>query len=392
MSSKKLWFVNRVMSVLPTPSLDDARLLEAAAKLEGKTDFGDGRFEAGLAVLTRSLERDAKLSPMGREAVYRMIVRNLCMRLRLVADQRRRPEIYAKPLTPPILVLGLPRAGTTFLHRLLSAMPGARPGRTWEVNQPLAPSEGKDDRYRQAAKQVAMIRKLAPDLDAKHRLDPDEPEECVFLLNPSFCSIAWWMIAPVYSYLDWYGEQDLGPAYREYHAYLRALQAAEPGRLVLKAPAHTGHLAQIISEIPDVVVVYAHRDPVTVVASVSSLFNSVFGLVTEHHDVQRTARRNLDLFISMTDRCQAARDQGLDDRVLDIHYDDLVADPIATARRIYAHGSIPWPDDGEQALRAHMQGGRRSRPKHVYSLEDCGLTEAEVRGRFAPYAARYLSR
>ncbi|WP_205633062.1 sulfotransferase family protein [Enhygromyxa salina] len=384
--------MNRVTSLLPAPSFDNARLLETAAKLEGKTDFGDAYFEAGLAALTRSLERDAKLSPMGRQAIYRMIIRNLCMRLRLVADQRERPQVYARPLTPPILVLGLPRAGTTFLHRLLSAMPGARPGRTWEINQPLPPTRGKDDRYRQAAKQVAMIRKLAPELDAKHRVDPDEPEECVFLLNPSFCSIAWWMIAPVYSYLDWYDEQDLGPSYHEYHAYLRALQAAEPGRFVLKAPAHTGHLAQIVSEIPDVVIVYAHRDPVTVVASVSSLFDSIFGLVTEHHDAHRTARRNLELFIRMSDRCQAARDEGLDDRVLDIHYDDLVTDPVATARQIYAHGSIPWPEDGEQALRAHLQAGRRTKSRHVYRLEDCGLSEAEVRARFGAYSARHLDR
>jgi hypothetical protein len=234
-----------------------------------------------------------------------------------------------------------------------------------------------------------MIRKLLPELDAKHRLDPDQPDECVLLLSPSFCSIGWWMLAPVYGYLDWYADQDLGPSYAEYHAYLRALQAVEPGRFVLKAPAHTGHLAQIVAEIPDVVVVHTHRDPVTVMASTSSLFNSIFTLMTEQHDERRTARHNLELLASMCDRCQAQRDAGLDDRVLDIHYDNLIADPIGAARKIYAHGSIPWPQDGEHALQAHLQAGRRAKGKHNYTLEGTGLSEADVRARFASYTARH---
>jgi hypothetical protein len=390
MPNRKLWLVNRVTSLLPKPPLVASKLLRAASKQAGVSDFGDPYFEAGLEVLLRSLERDARLSPMGRVALSRMLVRSLVTRLRLRVDQRERPQVYTEPLTPPILILGMPRAGTTFLHRLLSAMPGIRPARTWELNQPLPPRAGKDDRHEQASRQIEMIRKLVPELDDKHRLDPDDPDECVLLTAPSFHSIAWWMFGPVYGYLDWLLEQDLAPAYAEYHAYLRALQAAEGGRFVLKAPAHTGYLAEIVAEIPEVIVVQAHRDPVTVMASASSLFDSMYALVTEHHDGPRTARRNLELFSTLNERCQAARDTGLEDRVLDLHYETLVADPVAAVRRIYEHGSIPWPEDGEAALAAHMQASRRGK-KHVYSLDDFGLHENEVRERFASYSARYLS-
>jgi hypothetical protein len=245
--NRKLWLVNRLTSLLPKPRFEASKLLQAATRQEGESEFGDRYFEDGLEVLLRSLEDDARLSPMGRVALHRMIVRMLATRLRLNADRRRRPEVYAKSLTPPILILGMPRAGTTFLHRLLSAMPDARPARTWEINQPLAPRSGDDDRHHQASRQVAMIRKLMPELDDKHRLDPDDPDECVMLLNPSFHSIAWWMFAPVYSYLDWLLDQDMAPAYAEYHDYLRALQAAQRGRFVLKAPAHTGYLAEIVA-------------------------------------------------------------------------------------------------------------------------------------------------
>ncbi|MFO7566130.1 MAG: sulfotransferase [Enhygromyxa sp.] len=391
MAKLRPWLFNRLASLLRAPSLQAADLLEIAAKQEGETDFGEPGFEPALEVLTRSLAEDARLSPIGRQALHGLLVRNLAMCLRLVADQRRRPEVYARPLTPPILILGMPRAGTTFLQRLLSAMPDARPARAWEINQPLAPARGEDQRFEQAVKQVTMMRRLAPELEHKHRIEPSEPDECVLLMGPSFRSISWWMIAPVYSYLDWLFEQDLRPSYAEYHAYLRALQAAEGGRFVLKAPAHTGYLAEIVAEIPDVVVVAAHRDPVTVIASASSLFDSMYSLVSEHHDSPRTARRNLELFAALTDRCQAARDSGLDERVLDVRYETLIADPIAAVRRIYEHGSIPWPEGGEAALRGFLGAdGRRGGKRHDYSLERFGLREAEIRERFADYSRRYL--
>nr|WP_255216791.1 sulfotransferase [Pseudenhygromyxa sp. WMMC2535] len=289
------------------------------------------------------------------------------------------------------MILGMPRTGTTFLHRLLSVMPGARKARSWELIQPLPPRRAADERRTQAARQVALARTLAPELDSKHRLGVDEPDECVLLMAPSFHSIAWWMFAPTYGYLDWLLDQDLAPAYAEYHLYLRALQDAEGGRFVLKAPAHTGYLAELAAEIPELVFVQTHRDPATVLASASSLFDSFFSLVTEHHDSQRTARTNLELFLSLDQRCRAARDAGLDDRVLDLRYETIIADPIAAVRQIYAHGDIPWPEGGEAVLRAHLQAsGQRRRPKHRYALEDFGLSTDEVHQRFAAYIARYL--
>ena len=52
-----------------------------------------------------------------------------------------------KNIHPPIIILGLPRTGTTFLHRLLAQDPQNRGLYFWELIRPLSHrSKGKDFR------------------------------------------------------------------------------------------------------------------------------------------------------------------------------------------------------------------------------------------------------
>ena len=54
------------------------------------------------------------------------------------------------PIRDPIFVVGLPRTGTTFLHRLLSLDPFARAPKTYELFDPVPryPDDWKKDRKR----------------------------------------------------------------------------------------------------------------------------------------------------------------------------------------------------------------------------------------------------
>ena len=175
-------------------------LLEAAARQAGLNDFSeDATFREALDILCHSAEADAKFSLVGRLSIRKFVVGALVNRLRRVRAQKRSPEIAATALEPPLIVVGLPRSGTTFLHHVLTLDAKARPLRFWELMTPI-PGPGPDRRREELRRTLADMKGMASDLDAKHHFDADNPEECMLLLDDTLVSLAYWTFAPLYGY------------------------------------------------------------------------------------------------------------------------------------------------------------------------------------------------
>ncbi len=377
---------------LPLGALDRAGLLAAAGRRAGLGDFGDPGFEAGLDALLRSATGDARLSFLGRFMVRDQIVSALVNRLRLTALRKTSPHLDRGKLDPrPLIVTGLPRSGTTFLHRLLAEAPGARALPTWLLWEPI-PGPGTDRRLLLARRRVALLRRLAPELDTKHRVDAEAPEECVLLFGQSFFSVSFWMFAPVYSYLEWLIEQDPTAAYADYRTYLLYFMRQSPGRrLTLKSPSHMGALPQLLDQIPEALVVQTHRDPLPICASTNSLFRSFHGLMTAELDLQKMARTNVSLLAYAADASLQVRGAHAgSDRVLDVRYDEITADALGTVRKIYDHFDLAWNPGLEARLRAFIaRNPQHKHGRHSYSAAEFGLTESELEARFSAYRQRF---
>lgn len=391
-----LWFrlLNRAGALargvgVPTVSLQPEALVQRARRTAKLEDFGDAEDHAGLVRLCRSLEEDAQLSLGGRIVMRENITNALVNRLRLVEATKRSPETFETPLVAPLLVVGLPRSGTTLLHRLLSLAEGARPLLLWEVLEPMA-GPGPDQRRDQVQKRVRMLKRLAPAYDAKHHLDADEPDECALLLDSSFTSAVWCMMAPVFGYIDWVKERDPTPSYRMYTQFLQHFQAQTPDRrLTLKAPLHTAYLDSLFANIPNLMVVQTHRDPVQVIPSLVSLFETMYGIISK---VEREVGASFvaDVIEMLIDRNMDARDRISADRLIDISYDDLTADPLGTTHKIYAHFGLDWTDAHERRIREWTTERPRHRlGVHTYDLNGSGLTQEGLAQRFARYRARF---
>jgi hypothetical protein len=357
-----------------------------AVAATGLGDFGPPDFEEGLAAFCRSAEQDARLDIVGREIVRRVLRRVLCNRLLLVAHRKRDPQL--PELVPPVIVLGLPRTGTTILHRLLAQDPGAYGPPAWLVWRPLPRISGADRRREITGRAIVSMRRLSPELDIKHYQAVDEPEECYHLLDPSLRSVSLAMLCQARSYFDWAREQDMRPAYQIYHEYLRIIQAQAPGRrLTLKTPLHTPFLEEIVAEIPSVRFVQTHRDPVAIAGSLASLCYSMFAVTSTRVDAQGCGRLTLDLLRWMAER-NAEQRQRSALPVVDVRYRDLVSDPVATVHRVHEEHGLGWSPEIEAAVRRgaaerpqHKQG------KHRYQLEDFGLSESAVIDAVSPGVA-----
>ena len=219
------------------------------------------------------------------------------------------------------------------------------------------------------------------------------PNECIFMTQPTFVSDHWMGSYPVPSYGKWLARADRRASFAYHRMFLQVLQARRPtSRWVLKAPSHLSQLPNFFAEYPDARVVITHRDPMRVLPSITDLMATLQWQKTDHvpfdrivHDVTYGTAMVFDLVTQW-------RSDGTipDERVLDVHYRELVAEPVATVRRVYEWVGAPFDASAEEAVRAHLAGHRQHRHGvHEYSFEDTGLDLGEVRDRFAGYMARY---
>jgi hypothetical protein len=354
-------------------SLTPPALMESAARKAGLDDFGSGSYVEGLDALCRA-SRSAELTAFGRQVLFGIAELALVNRLRLVEMKKARPDVFEAPLRPPIVITGLPRSGTTLMHRVLASDPASASIPYHRLVEPLPnPHARRDDRRRRHALNVAVRRALLPELDRIHHLRVDSPEECMFALAVSFESMLFWVAAPLYDYLDWYLARERDAKYVQYRDLLHIWQAESPGsRLVLKAPAHADALAALTRHVPEALIVQTHRDMDEITASSASLLYETHRMTARRLDPQRLGTASARLLREMERRNRIDRARGV--RVFDVQYRDLVRDPAAAVYRIYAHYHLPMTDafraDLERAIAAHPQ---HASGRHVYAPDDFGL-------------------
>ncbi|MCB9792470.1 MAG: sulfotransferase [Alphaproteobacteria bacterium] len=382
MRPSTVWLLNRLGGALSAVGLgvplEPERLMSDARRRAGLSDFGAWEYPEALDVACRSLDEDAQLSPFGRLAMREMLISTLEMRLRLVQLRAEAPERLQGPVPRPIVILGLPRTGTTLLHRLLGETPGLRALRTWEVFTPLSPRSAAQRRAETAAL-LGIIRRLAPGVDAKHALDPDEPEEEIGLFAASLWSPTLWRMARTYSYKRWQLSADPLPAYRVFREKLALIQAEQPeARLVLKLPNHTAFVEALLTVLPDALLLRMHRDPVPVVASYCSLAESMHGVYSEAQDRAGLGRASLALWRHHHEAFAAAAIP--EAQLLEFDYEQVRADPVAAALEVLGRAAHPVDEAAEARLRAVAAARpQHAHGQHAYRLEDFNLDPAQVR-------------
>ncbi len=371
-------------------SLNLDALEEAAAQRMGVADFGSSHYRTGLERLLSSAKEDAGLNAQGEMVLSRLILNALENRLAFVAA-RKSPERFAATSRPPLIVMGLPRTGTTHLHRLLASDARHRAAPFWEVVSPL-PRDAQDSPARREQRANEFLDLLGwSNPDIAHHIEADLPEECRYMLSMTFESALFWDVASVYGYLEWYEAQDRREKYREYADVLRALQQRQPDkRLVLKEPAHTDALDALLEAVPDALIVQTHRAPEDQCASWCSLNHKTREIGTDTLARAPGTRANLDLLETMIERNLRSREQ-YPGRVYDVRYADLVSDPIGVVKGIYAHYGLEVTSELSDSLERYVkENPQHKHGKHKYSLEDFGLSASDIQRRFGDYAAEFV--
>lgn len=361
----------------------------SATKVVGLDDFGSDDYREALGVLLESYQRDAGLTELGSK-MSRYFLRNaLVARALSEASWKANPEYAETPIARPIFVTGLPRTGTTALHRLLAADPQHQALEMWlaDFPQPRPPREtwAGNPIYQQLDAGFAQHRIENPEFMGVHYMTAAEVEECWQLLRQTVKSIAYESLAYLPTYSQWLQRQQWTDAYARHKANLQLIGLGDSRRWVLKNPSHLFALDALMEVYPDALIIQTHRDPVTIVGSSCSLSEQATKGWSTTFVGERIGETQLELWSRGLREFTAARKRYSPDQFLDIEFDELRADPFGTVEKIYSTFGLESTEAGRAAMRALDEDSKSGdrKPQHRYSLADYGLTEDRVRAEFA---------
>lgn len=350
----------------------------------------------GLTAALAALEAESGLSNEGRERALAQFQDNLARLSAIASDRVHNPEIARVQIDRPIFILGLPRCGTSILHALIGADPEVRTPLQWEVAAPSPPPEAatfdSDPRADGFDAYVAANFTGAwADVLKAHPIGARIPQECGMILETAFQGINPTMLFSLPGYYDWYKDADTTFGYQVHKMWLQHLAWKNPReRWVLKVQEHAYHLPELTSVYPDAVLVQPHRDPVTVMASISRLIEVIRSVSFTAIDRAALGQELLHLWHDGQVRSMAFRKANPHVKVLDLRFKDIVADPVAAVRSVYAHADMDFTARTERAVNDWWAANPADKHgQHRYELSDYGLSREQVENVYADYITTY---
>lgn len=384
----------------PPPRFETAigMLHDLVAQEVGASDFGGDEYLPGLKVLLQSMDYDPHFTDRGRRYAWGIVVGVLKGRAQAFKSMRDNPGFDAHAISAPVVITGIPRTGTTALHKLLAVDTRFQGLQTWLLDAPMPrpPAERWSD-YPQFHKTMEALEKRyrdAPNKRAAHHMAAEEVDECCLVMRQSFVSNLWscgWS-APTYD--AWRQSQSEQEAYKHLYRAMQLIGMHEPKKQwLLKNPGHIENLDLLFATFPGAKVIQTHRDPAKAVPSLVSLLMQLHPIMEDLDRYELRARimmaRETAKWSNAVHKAArfAADHPG---QVLDVVHGDFHRDPMAIVERIYRFIGISLDD----ATRTAMMRRAKEKPElahgvHRYDITEFGMTEDEVRAPFGEYIANF---
>ena len=368
-------------------------LIEQARKASQLERFDSESFREGLGVFLKDVNA-CEYTESGWERVRSSVVGALVNRLKATAYLDQRPELLQRPIERPVFVFGVPRTGTTLLSNLLAADPHRRSPLTWEIDDPVPPPTTATlyTDPRALARLDAERKMLAarPEMGKYYRNSAIYPNECMFFIHADFKALMWESRGVLPNYRDWLFQADLTSTYEYHKRFLQLLQADAPGIWNLKQPSHGLWLATILKIYPDARFVWTHRDPLTATGSFCSLLSLSHQAFMGRIDTQWLGENCSWQAAEHANRIMDFRDKFGEDRVIDVHYGELMRNPIDTMRTLYQALGDEYTPEAESSMTNWIKDNPQDKfGRHEYKLAQYGLTPDQVRKMFERYSSRY---
>ncbi len=370
-----------------------ADIIQSARETAGIEAFDSESYREGLGITVDAVTANKHITRAGEAFLHQMFVGMLANRLKVADYARRHPEIVHGTISRPVIVMGLPRTGTTLTTQLLSSDPGRRSLLRWEVAHPIPPPKTAtlktDPRcLTMKAEDAKLLQAGHPSAHIQYEA-PDGPTECIWVLSHDFKSLLVETFLASPDYASWILNSNLESAYSYHRLFLQVLQSKAPGVWSLKLPSHSLAIRVVFETYPDARVIWCHRDPFKSTASLCSLVVNVHNMILDGPDFEHLIRTYPKQLAEHVRRPMALQDELQKDPFYHLFYGDMMRDPIGEMRKLYAWLGDAFAPEAEAGMRAWLDANPQGKfGKHSYDLEKFGLSKAHL----APYFEDYLRR
>lgn len=370
-------------------------ILKLAAQRTGLTALDSDSWRDGLAIMIDEVNTSPAFTPSGREKILNDATDALGRRMQVHDYITAHPEVLDAPVERPLIVLGMPRTGTTVISYLLDQDPRRRSLLHWECVHPIPPATSDtlrtDPRCLALLEQQQNILKFvkAANMPLPHWEDADGPTEDMFIHNQDFKGLSWDAFLATQRYAQWlFDETDMTTTYEYQKRYLQVLQSTAPGTWSLKMPSHSVHIDALLRVFPDARLIWAHRDPYKATGSLANMWKLPKGM-TLHPDAvdyQALGRDAMNQMKVHVERPLRARDRIGDARFFHMYYHEMMRDPIDVMRRIYDWAGDELTPETEGRMRKWLADHPQDHyGVNTYRLDEYGLTVEQLTPIFTEY-------
>jgi len=377
--------------------IDSKQIINAAKNQTNLEYFGNSLFLEGFKCLVQSINEEADLNDIGMEAQQHRLIGILANLLRIEDACMQHPEILNEEIKSPVVIVGLPRTGSTMTHRLLASDPRHTAMLWWEGRYPaMLANEIRghpDERMKMGKAEVEAVMQASPEALTIHPWDYKGADEEILLLEHTFFSTVPESFMRLPTYSKWVESQDHIHAYSQLKKMLQYLQWQNPGRekkrWVLKSPHHLGFIDKLLEVFPDSKVIQTHRDPIKTVPSFCSMCANLFEPLTNSYDKNEIGHHWAHKLAKVLNHCMEVSNANKGN-FLNLEFKKMIVDPILEMNEVYNFIGEDFTDQAENAMLAWKEENQHEMGAHQYSLEEFGLESTFIDNYFSEYIHQYI--
>ena len=377
--------------------LDSKQIINAAKNQTNLEYFGNPLFLEGFECLVQSINEEADLNDIGMEAQQHRLIGILVNLLRIENACIQHPEILTEEIKSPVVIVGLPRTGSTMTHRLLASDPRHTAMLWWEGRYPaMLDNEDRghpNERMEMGKAEVEAVMQASPEALTIHPWDYKGADEEILLLEHTFFSTVPESFMRLPTYSKWVESQDHIHAYAQLKIMLQYLQWQNPGRdkkrWVLKSPHHLGFIDKLLKIFPDSKVIQTHRDPLKTVPSFCSMCSNLFEPLTNSYDKNEIGHHWAHKLAKVLNHCMEVNNLN-QENFLNLEFKKMIKDPILEMEEVYKFIDEDFTDQAENAMNAWKEENKHEMGAHQYSLEEFGLESSFIDSYFSEYINQYI--
>jgi hypothetical protein len=361
-----------------------------------------------VALFCKSIDNNPYLSPFSRFLLKKLSLNLLKNRNRALQYYHSNKEFINAngEVKAPVIITGLPRSGTTLLHRLMSEDPNTRSPYTFEMEIPIPPmtleSNPLDDpRIKSSQDVVGRLSRLASGFMEKfaesHYWSATEREESLLYMLAHNGLHVMNSLTAGKAYLDALVEtNDKRPIFRYERLFFTMLDAYRPvkSHWTLKTPVYALFFPNIFEEYPDARVVVTHRNPLVALPSNCRLMESWCIAFDEDgtfdkHQFAKLVRKFIKNFVMVPFHYRKEHSER-DGQIIDCIYAELFSEPIATVKSVYQKFGLEYTEEFEQRMKVYLANNKQGKyGRHKYSLEEYELKAESIYQEYRNYMEHF---